>query len=103
MYIGLLPIGSVVKLNDETSYMMIVGYFAVTQNIPDHVWDYTAVVFPGGILDTTETYQFDKENIQEIIFIGFEDEEQNAFITRLNLKEPEIKRNVQNQSEKDEV
>jgi hypothetical protein len=61
------------------------------------------VVFPGGILDTTETYQFDKENIQEIIFIGFEDEEQNAFITRLNLKEPEIKRNVQNQSEKDEV
>lgn len=102
MYFGLLPLGSVVKLKEETASLMIVGYFPIGQNRPDYVWDYTGVVFPGGCVDTTQTYQFDKEQIEEIQYIGYEDEEQHRFIMQLNLKEREIKSQFHNASEKEE-
>lgn len=103
MYVGLLPIGTVVKLKEETNSLMIIGYFAVGQNRPDYVWDYTGVVFPGGCLDTTQTYQFDKEQIEEIQYIGYEDEEQHRFIMQLNVQEHEIKNQFKNADGKDEV
>lgn len=96
MYIGLLPIGSVVRLRGEESSFMVVGYFSVQKNRPDYVWDYVGVLFPQGCLDTTQTYAFDREQIEEIQFIGYEDEEQNQFIMQLNLNEPAIKNQFQN-------
>lgn len=96
MYIGLLPIGSVVRLRGDEGSLMVVGYFSVQQSRPDYVWDYVGVPFPQGCLDTTQTYAFDKEQIEEIQFIGYEDEEQNQFIMQLNLNEPAIKNQFQN-------
>lgn len=96
MYVGLLPIGSVVKLKEAQGSLMIVGYFPVGQSRPDYVWDYSGVVFPGGCLDTTQTFQFDKEQIEEIQYIGYEDEEQHRFIMQLNVNEHAIKNQFQN-------
>ena len=39
MYVGLLPIGSVVRIKGEESSFMIVGYFSVQNDNPDRVWD----------------------------------------------------------------
>ena len=102
MYIGLLPIGSVVRLKEAESSLMIIGYFPVGQGRPDYVWDYAGVVFPGGCLDTTQTLQFDKEQIEEIQYIGYEDEEQHHFIMQLNCQEHAIKSQFQNAGKKDE-
>ena len=68
----------------------------------DYVWDYAGVVFPGGCLDTTQTLQFDKEQIEEIQYIGYEDEEQHHFIMQLNCQEHAIKSQFQNAGKKDE-
>lgn len=103
MYVGLLPLGSVVRLKEAANSLLIIGYFPVGQGRPDYVWDYTGVVFPGGCLDTTQTYQFDKEQIEEIQYIGYEDEEQHQFIMRLNVSEHEIKNQFKNTVEKEEV
>lgn len=94
MYIGLLPIGSIVRLDGAENCLMIIGYFAKTESNPEHVWDYVGTVYPGGILDTNQTYQFDKEQIVEIKYIGYEDEEQQEFIMKLNLAEPQIKNQI---------
>lgn len=103
MYVGLLPLGSVVKLKESEGLLMVIGYFTVEQSRPDYVWDYAGVVFPGGCLDTTQTYQFDKEQIVEIVYIGYEDEEQHQFIMQLNSQEYDIKRKYQYADRKDEV
>ena len=103
MYVGLLPLGSVVKLKDSVDALMIVGYYPVASSRPNYVWDYAGVLFPGGCLDTTQTYQFDKEQIEEIQFIGYEDEEQHRFIMQLNLKEYEIKNQFKDAAGKEEV
>ena len=103
MYVGLLPLGSVVKLKESGGLLMIIGYFTIEQSRPDYVWDYVGVVFPGGCLDTTQTYQFDKEQIEEIVYIGYEDEEQHQFIMQLNSQEYEIKSKYQYADRKDEV
>lgn len=100
MYIGLLPIGSVVRLRGEESSFMVVGYFSVQSRRPDYVWDYVGVLFPQGCLDTTQTYAFDKEQIEEIQFIGYEDEEQNQFIMELNINEQAIKSQFKDAQEK---
>ena len=96
MYVGLLPIGSVVRIKGEESSFMIVGYFSVQNDNPDRVWDYVGVLFPQGCLDTTQTYTFDKEQIEEIQYIGYEDEEQKQFIMQLNLNEYAIKNQFKN-------
>lgn len=103
MYVGLLPLGTVVKLEEDESSLMIIGYFPVGQNRPDYVWDYVGVLFPGGCVDTTQTYQFDKEQIREIQYLGYEDEEQHQFITQLNLNEYAIKNQFSDADGKEEV
>lgn len=103
MYVGLLPLGSVVKLKESEGLLMIIGYFSVEESRPDYVWDYVGVVFPGGCLDTTQTYQFDKEQIEEIVYIGYEDEEQHQFIMQLNSQEHEIKSHYQYADGEEEV
>lgn len=91
MYAGLLPIGSVVKVAGIDNNMMIIGYFQVADNEPDIVRDYAGVVYPGGIGNTDEVFQFDREAIEGIPFIGYEDEEQHDFIMQLNMAEQDIK------------
>ena len=103
MYVGLLPLGSVVRLKEAERSLMVIGYFSVGHSRPDYVWDYVGVVFPAGCLDTTQTYQFDKEQIEEIQYIGYEDEEQQQFIMQLNLKENEIKSQFKNNVVKEET
>jgi hypothetical protein len=93
----LLPIGSVVKLaydNPEPnmSYIfMIIGYFAVSDDEPDKVWDYTAVPFPSGLMDANETIQIDNNEIAEVQFIGYEDEESESLLSDLEHRAEEIR------------
>ncbi|MBQ9459279.1 MAG: DUF4176 domain-containing protein [Oscillospiraceae bacterium] len=81
-----LPIGSVVLLKDSQKRIMIVGV-KQRQEDSDKVWDYSACLFPEGIIDPDKLYLFDAEQIERLYFIGLQDGESLAFLSKLNQME----------------
>ena len=78
-----LPIGSVVLLKDSQKRIMIVG-LKQKQVDSDKVWDYSACLYPEGILDPEKLYLFDNEQIERLYFLGFQDGEGLAFMEMVN-------------------
>ncbi len=78
-----LPIGSVVLLKDSQKRIMIVGV-KQKQVDSDKVWDYSACLFPEGIIDPDRLFLFDNEQIERLYFIGYQDGESLAFLQKLN-------------------
>ena len=79
----LLPIGSVVLLKDSTKRVMIVGLKQQQEN-ESKIWDYSGCLYPEGILDPDHLFLFDREQIQTLFFIGFQDGEGMQFMVGLN-------------------
>lgn len=78
-----LPIGSVVLLKDSQKRIMIVGV-KQKQADSDKVWDYSACLYPEGILDPDRLFLFDSDQIERLYFVGLQDGEGLAFLERLN-------------------
>ncbi|MCD8087330.1 MAG: DUF4176 domain-containing protein [Oscillospiraceae bacterium] len=78
-----LPIGSVVLLKDSKKRIMIVGV-RQKQVDSDKVWDYSACLYPEGILDPERLYLFDAEQIERLYFVGFQDGEGLSFQEKLS-------------------
>lgn len=81
-----LPIGSVVLLKDSQKRIMIVGV-KQKQVDSDKVWDYSACLYPEGILEPDKLFLFDAEQIERLYFIGLQDGEGLAFLNYLNQME----------------
>lgn len=81
---GLLPIGSVVLLNESKKKVMIVGVCQRSAKDPDKIWDYTGVVFPEGFLAPDKMFMFNNEQITQIFAIGYQDGEQLAFKAKVD-------------------
>ena len=97
----ILPLGSVVLLNGGTKKVMIIGYCMKTPENPNKMYDYCGCVFPEGVLRSDVTCVFDHEQIKEICFSGFKNEEANNFIDRvITLTEQED--NIQQEQQKEE-
>ena len=96
----LLPIGSVVLLKDGIKKAMITGYFPVTNVGGKKVaYDYSGCVFPEGILSSDQLGMFNYEQIREVIFEGFKNEESLALIERIEKIDKNIAlQNYQNES-----
>lgn len=70
----LFTVGSVVKLKNVSQRVMIVGH--MQQELGrDRVWDYAAVPFPEGVLQSDKFILFDHDNIELLYFIGLQDTE----------------------------
>ncbi len=80
---GLLPIGSVVLLKDATKKIMIFGV-KQTDADTDEEYDYIGVMYPEGNVGGETQILFQHEDIQEIFFRGYEDEEREEFINNLS-------------------
>lgn len=80
----LLPLGSVITLKNGTKRVMIVGRLQnkVGENI---VYDYAAVLWPQGVIDSSHFYLFNHEDIHCLYHIGLQDEEEFNF--RFQLEE----------------
>ena len=78
-----LPIGSVVLLKNSQKRVMIVGV-KQKQVDSEKVWDYSACLYPEGVLDPDRLFLFDAEQIERLYFIGFQDGEGLEFQNRLN-------------------
>ena len=69
---SLLPIGSVVLLNNSNKRVMIVG--RVQKNTETgKVWDYSACLYPEGMINPSELILFNDDQINSVYFIGFQD------------------------------
>lgn len=78
-----LPVGSVVLLKESQKRIMIVGH-KMKQANSDKIWDYSACLFPEGILDPDKLFLFDNEQIERLYFIGLQDGESLAFLKKVS-------------------
>ena len=77
-----LPIGSVVLLIDGEKTIMIYGrkqIFAET----NEVYDYVACLYPEGNLSEEYTYLFNHDQVWEVVFKGYVNEEEVEFLKTL--------------------
>ncbi|WP_312370263.1 DUF4176 domain-containing protein [Lachnoclostridium sp.] len=74
----LLPIGSVILLEDSTKEVMIIGYcqYEIGTN---EIWDYAGCLYPEGYMGADKTFLFNSDQIKEISFLGKESAEQQEF------------------------
>ena len=78
----LLPVGSVVLLQNGQKKLMIIGIKPVdTTN--NTMYDYLAVPYPEGFIKDNLTFFVNHDKIEQIIVRGYEDEEREDFIIRL--------------------
>lgn len=77
----MLSIGSVVYLEGGEEKLMIMGLGQVVEQNDQQVYfDYVACKYPQGI-DPDEVYYFNKEDVDEVVFEGYRDEEESRFET----------------------
>lgn len=94
-----LPIGTVVLLKGGKKRAMITGFCSVAQENQEKIYDYSGCVYPEGYLSSNQVCLFDHDQIEEIFFVGFEDEEEKAFKEKLNT----IVANLENEKAADET
>ena len=80
----LLPVGSIVRLKDGETRLMISGILQRDANNPEVEYDYVGILYPEGHVGADFQYLFNQDDIEEIFFEGFHDEERDDFLNRLN-------------------
>lgn len=79
----LLPIGSVVRLHDGEKRLMIIGIMQSDASSNGKEYDYLGILYPEGHIGDQFQYLFNQEDIEEVIFRGFEDDERVEFLNKL--------------------
>lgn len=81
-FVELLPIGSIVLLKETEKKLMIFGIGQINKSTKTS-YDYIGVLYPEGSMGDGSQFLFNHSDIEEIVFRGFENEERNDFIKRL--------------------
>lgn len=89
-----LPIGTVLKLKFGNKKLMINGYACKDLNSGDKIFDYSGCVYPEGVLSFDRAIVFDHEQIEKIFFVGYVDEDEKSFMTKLRDGVAELKKEV---------
>lgn len=79
----LLPIGTIVLLKDGEKRLMINGIMQTDTSGTGKNYDYMGVLYPEGHIGEGFQYLFNHEDIEEIIFRGYEDSERAGFLDKL--------------------
>lgn len=78
-----LPIGSIVLLKDGEKRLMINGIMQTDTGGTRKNYDYMGVLYPEGHIGEGFQYLFNHEDINEVLFRGFEDAEREEFLKKL--------------------
>ena len=78
----LLPNGSVVTLKGATKKLMTIG-IEVEMEGDEKTYDYIAIPYPEGYIDSETMFLFMQEDIENVSFVGFVDAELQVFRTAL--------------------
>ena len=80
----LLPVGSVVLLKNATKEVMITGFYTVSEKDPSKIYDYSACLYPEGIVNSNENLLFNHDQIEKILFLGYLSDKEKAFKLKLD-------------------
>ncbi len=80
-----LPIGTVLLLKGGTKKVMINGYCAVTEDNQNKIYDYRGCPFPEGVLESNGVALFDHSQINEIVHMGFRNDESIELSDKLEI------------------
>lgn len=76
----LLPLGSIIYLEEATTKLMIVGRGPIFESDGENVYsDYVGIIYPEGI-NPDDAIFFNHENIEKVVFEGYKDEEEERFM-----------------------
>ncbi|MCR4908001.1 MAG: DUF4176 domain-containing protein [Lachnospiraceae bacterium] len=78
MYKNLLPIGSVVLLNGAKTKLMITGRIISDEKM-ETIYDYVGCPYPFGMMGDENQFFFNRDAIERVYFIGFQNEEELQF------------------------
>ena len=78
-----LPIGTVVRLKGGEKKLMIYGRKQLALDESGE-YDYIACLYPEGNINDDYNFLFNNEDISEIVFKGYINEEENDFLKVLN-------------------
>lgn len=91
----LLSIGSVVSLKNHEHKVMVTGLMQVEVHEDKKImWDYCGCFYPIGMQDSKRFIMFNEEHIERIFAIGYQDEEQLAFMNKVNSYRAQFKANM---------
>lgn len=79
----LLPIGSVVLLNNGSKKIMITGFYSIAANDPNKIFDYCGCLFPEGVISSEQNLLFDHNQIMKVCYMGYKNDEEKEFKTKL--------------------
>ncbi len=83
----LLPIGSVVLLKDGNKKIMICGRAqSMAGDENNEIFDYSACYYPEGIINPRELFLFNNEQIEEVVFTGYENDDELTYRELLETK-----------------
>jgi len=97
-----LPLGSIVTLKGGSKKMMIYGRAQVARET-GKMFDYVACLYPQGFFKPDMLLCFNEDQIEEVIFTGYTDEDETLFVQRMNaLVEERMKPEEPEQTEQTE-
>jgi hypothetical protein len=70
-----LPLGTIVLLKDAKKKMMIIGYEIETEDENRTIYNYMGCLYPEGFIEDNVHLLFNHEQIGQVIFMGFSNEE----------------------------
>ena len=74
-----LPIGSVCKVKTTDKDIMIIGYYSTRFNGNLKIRDYIGCVYPEGLLNLSQICGFNHNDIEKVLFKGYENEKYKKF------------------------
>lgn len=78
-----LPLGSLVLLKGAKKKVMVIGFMASSNETEDKVFDYMGCMYPEGVLSSDQTLVFNHEQIDQIYYMGYSDEEEKNFKNKI--------------------
>lgn len=81
----LLPVGSVVLLEEAEKKLLIIGNY-VKKADDDRVYDYVGVPYPEGYIGGETMFLFFQEDIKQVVFLGYIDKDMQIFRAKVEAK-----------------
>lgn len=83
----ILPLGTICDINNYEKKIMIIGFNVKEEKDSDEVFDYLVCNYPEGLIDSNHFMFCNKEDIKDILYMGYSNEETLEFqslIQKLN-------------------
>ena len=82
-YSSFLPVGTVVELKNAKRKLVIIGIFQLDLE-NEVVYDYVGVLYPEGYIGSNSCFLFNKEDIKNIVYQGYDDDDRKGYISMMD-------------------